>query len=77
MMMIEFDAFELYELQKQKLPESMKQKIATAVKMYNDHENGIVFFNGATAGKVAHAKQLGSESETRRSTDRETRLPSR
>ncbi len=63
MVMIEFDTFELNELQKVTLPESMKQKIAAAVKMNNARENGIVFFNG----------EIGAKRETRRPEGRETR----
>jgi hypothetical protein len=63
MVMIEFDTYDLNELQKVTLPESLRQKIAAAVKMNNAHENGIVFFNG----------EIGAKRETRRSTGRETR----
>lgn len=48
------------------LPESLRQKIAAAVKMNNAKENGIVFFNGET-------EPVGAKHETRRSTGRETR----
>ena len=66
MVMIELDTFELNELQKVTLPESLRQKIETAVKMNNARKNGIVFFNGET-------EPVGAKRETRRPEGRETR----
>ena len=61
MVMIEFDTFELNELQKENLSESLRQKIDSAVRINNVGDDGMVLFNGTSFSHKTH--KMGSVSK--------------